>query len=558
MKNKNISALLSLLFPGIGHFYIGKHLDALVILITAISLWLVGLSSDTHLLTFDNYRSFLVWGGLVFIYLYSFIDAYRKTKQAYEVKNANQTKGISVKFLFLSFVPIIVLLSGFYLWQRLQFSHPKKHKLNVVPVLGSEETKKHGFRVGGWCWLGGATMLLKNNDPSITFDKVLLYKEGGTSFSLIFMGGNKQLFGSEYHFSTDSQMRAAKNLGYKAHLRIKNPLIVLGGEQWQIKNWIKNAKQMRADVKTFFLTPINEIKYMVSQGYPVFTDSIPCGKDFNVIEGFEKNNLYVITPEPFEFGLIDPKGTCMVPFPNFYRILWYTKEWDAKSDAELLSLLKWHAQLAPINMRAFVTFMQADKNMDISITFNQLYVVRNVAANFLEKLGHKDLAKGYRQSAQLMAKVNFPAEKQGQRRTEITNALQKIADLEESFYPKWPSPVVSKKTDYLEYAGLLITANKKTDITITSAKQNIPSAQLIYEVYDITTSGPIDLTFKYGVYLPANLIKGKLQVVKLENNNLTHINSEDHSDGTDSTITARINESGKYALILYPEPEVKN
>lgn len=467
------------------------------------------------------------------------------------LKKINFSKGLSAKFILIS-VLFIFLVAAFLFLRPSRFSYPNKYKMNVTPVSGSEETKKYGFKVGGWCWLGGATMLLKHQDPSITFDKVLLFKEGGTSFDFYFPGTGaerKVIEGGEYHATTDSQMRAAKNLGYKAHLRIKNPLIVIGPEKWQIENWIKNAKQLRAEVKTNFLTPVDEIKHMVSQGYPVFTDSIPCGKDFNTIEGYEGNNFYVITPEPKEFGLTDPKGTCPILMPNFFRIVWYTKEWDEKTDDELLSLFRWHAELAPTNMRAFVNFMEEDPNLEAGVTFNQLYVLRNVVADYLNRLGYKDLAQGYKESAKIMASANFPPQENKLHRVEIMEALKKIADIEENLYRQWPSPVVNRKTDYLEYGGILITLDKETEITVKSAKEEIPEGKLVYEVYDIKVSSPFTLTFKYGVYRPANLLKGNVKIVKIENGQITHLDSVEQEE----TISAKADGSGKYALVLYPE-----
>ena len=80
MKNKNISALLSLLFPGLGQLYIGKYIDAVVLMAGASVLWFAIFRRGYYLMTFDNPKSFLVWGALGIIYLYSIFDAYRKTK----------------------------------------------------------------------------------------------------------------------------------------------------------------------------------------------------------------------------------------------------------------------------------------------------------------------------------------------------------------------------------------------------------------------------------------------------------------------------------------------
>lgn len=80
MKNKNIAALLSLLFPGLGQLYIGKWVDGIVFLVAAAFIWIVILTVRPHLQAFDNPRALIIWLGLISIYLYSIIDAYRKTK----------------------------------------------------------------------------------------------------------------------------------------------------------------------------------------------------------------------------------------------------------------------------------------------------------------------------------------------------------------------------------------------------------------------------------------------------------------------------------------------
>lgn len=80
MKNKKISALLSLLFPGLGHLYIGKYIDAVVFIIGAGVLWYALFLRGYFLMMSANPRYYLVLGALVFVYLFSIIDAYRKTK----------------------------------------------------------------------------------------------------------------------------------------------------------------------------------------------------------------------------------------------------------------------------------------------------------------------------------------------------------------------------------------------------------------------------------------------------------------------------------------------
>lgn len=80
MKDKKISSLLSLLFPGLGHFYIGKYFDGIILFWGAGFIWLVLYIRSSYLLTFDNPKSFLVFGALLVVYAIAVVDSYRKTK----------------------------------------------------------------------------------------------------------------------------------------------------------------------------------------------------------------------------------------------------------------------------------------------------------------------------------------------------------------------------------------------------------------------------------------------------------------------------------------------
>lgn len=80
MKDKKVAVLFSLMFPGFGQLYNGRYVDAVVFIIGASVLWFAIFRRSYYLMTFDNPKSFLVWGALVVIYLYSMLDAYRKTK----------------------------------------------------------------------------------------------------------------------------------------------------------------------------------------------------------------------------------------------------------------------------------------------------------------------------------------------------------------------------------------------------------------------------------------------------------------------------------------------
>src|SRR3989338_10503542 len=79
MKNKKISALLSLLFPGLGHLYIKKHVDGTVFIVATAFLWYVMLfPPNSQALNFSSPRSYIFWLGFVVVYCFAIADSYRK------------------------------------------------------------------------------------------------------------------------------------------------------------------------------------------------------------------------------------------------------------------------------------------------------------------------------------------------------------------------------------------------------------------------------------------------------------------------------------------------
>src|SRR3989344_3193032 len=79
MKNKKISALLSLLFPGLGHLYIKKYVDGAVFIVATAFLWYVMLfPPNSQALNFSSPRSYIFWLGFVVVYCYAIADSYRK------------------------------------------------------------------------------------------------------------------------------------------------------------------------------------------------------------------------------------------------------------------------------------------------------------------------------------------------------------------------------------------------------------------------------------------------------------------------------------------------
>lgn len=81
MKNKKTAAFLSLLFPGFGHLYIGKYIDAIVFMVGTGVLWCVFFLRGYYLRSVEPPRYYLILAALVFVYLFSIILSYLKTNK---------------------------------------------------------------------------------------------------------------------------------------------------------------------------------------------------------------------------------------------------------------------------------------------------------------------------------------------------------------------------------------------------------------------------------------------------------------------------------------------
>lgn len=79
-KDPKISLLLSLLFPGLGHLYLKQYIDALVFLIATAFLWFAVYKSPYTQDT-DSLNFYVLWGGVIIVYLYAIFDALRKTNR---------------------------------------------------------------------------------------------------------------------------------------------------------------------------------------------------------------------------------------------------------------------------------------------------------------------------------------------------------------------------------------------------------------------------------------------------------------------------------------------
>ncbi len=80
MKNKKTAVLLSLLLPGLGHLYLKKYFDGIILSVVTIFVWIVLYFVSTSMNIFAG-RALVVTLGLVFLYIYSIFDIIRLTQK---------------------------------------------------------------------------------------------------------------------------------------------------------------------------------------------------------------------------------------------------------------------------------------------------------------------------------------------------------------------------------------------------------------------------------------------------------------------------------------------
>lgn len=80
MKNKKLAGLLSVLWPGLGHVYMGRYPDGIVFMVGSVVLWGVILVKSSYLWEM-GVRGMIFWTGLAVVYVYALVDVVKKVKQ---------------------------------------------------------------------------------------------------------------------------------------------------------------------------------------------------------------------------------------------------------------------------------------------------------------------------------------------------------------------------------------------------------------------------------------------------------------------------------------------
>ena len=133
MKNRSVAALLSLLFPGLGHLYIKKYADGAVFIIATAFLWYVMIfPPNSQALNFNSPRAYIFWLGFAIVYCYAIADSYQKAGGGANVFK----KPFSAPLLAAGGIALLFMMSGFLIfkggWRPFSYSSDWKKEGVVI------------------------------------------------------------------------------------------------------------------------------------------------------------------------------------------------------------------------------------------------------------------------------------------------------------------------------------------------------------------------------------------------------------------------------------------
>jgi len=336
---------------------------------------------------------------------------------------------------------VILFASGafFYFSSNKSIKPPEEFRLNVIHVSDLDESQKLDKRVGGNCYLASTTMMLKSFEPTIEFWQIVIALGNSTSFSYYFPKGNESEIKEGFAGGgTELALKAIKNMGYQPHVRLR-ALPILNNDN----GWIKLATKLGGDAKTYWLTsPMDEYKSVIASGIPLVAAGSPCWQDYNVIEGYDKDKLYVVVPDPDDQGKTEPKMSCSMGLGLQNEVFWATPENKQMRHTEIIADMKSYAQDAPEKMLMYANYLERGSSI-VNFEIGRLYLARLLAAKYLEERRYKELAAGYKKSASLFRELTqFVPPNVVKDKEKIAKTIREIAENEKSLLNKWKSIVV--------------------------------------------------------------------------------------------------------------------
>jgi len=324
---------------------------------------------------------------------------------------------------------IIFVVIGYFYLAKDNYSYPAEYKMNLTHISDIAETAKYGKAAGGNCYLATTAMLLKHFDPSIEFWKVFIYQGNAVSFSYYWPNGaNGGTMANLADGSTDILLTAASNLGFTPHVRAR---MGSGG------SWRDKTIKLGGDFHSYLLNPpMNEYKQVISSDIPLGTSGSPCHNDYNVIEGYNKKELFAIIPDPQDVNRTDPKIGCPVGSGLTHTVFWFTPDGKKISDKDLMLKMKSTVNESLDAMARYVKNLKEGINV---IDFSQkIYLGREFASMYFQEQGSTELAVGYKKSTELLLPIAsvYPPDI-NKHKDEIILQMEKVLENEKGLVKYW-------------------------------------------------------------------------------------------------------------------------
>ncbi len=329
----------------------------------------------------------------------------------------------------------IVALIYFRFFVPKRFEFPEEYKLDVTHVSDLDESLKYSNqRIGGHCHLASTTMMLKSFDPNIEFWRVFIARGNSTSFNYYFPNGRE----SEIQEGLDGKgtamaLKAISNMGYLPHIRLRG-FLILDKNNW----WVQVSKEVGGDVKTYWLnSPMDEYKSVIVSGIPLVTSGSSCWQDYNVIEGYSKDKLFVVVPDPDDQDRTDPEISCSLGIGLQNEVFWATPQSRQIQHDKILSEMKSYALYAPKKILEYANYL--DKGSSIAnFEIEKLYLARLLTAKYLNERSYLKLAAGYGKSASLLQElIQFEPRTAGEHKEKIITNMKLLGENEKSLIEEW-------------------------------------------------------------------------------------------------------------------------
>jgi len=182
---------------------------------------------------------------------------------------------------------------------------------------------------------------------------------------------------------------------------------------------------------------MDEYKSVIASGIPLVAAGSPCWQDYNVIEGYTRDKLFVVVPDPDDQGKTNPKISCSMGLGLQNEVFWATPQDQQMHHSDILADMKSYAKEAPEKMLMYASYLEKGSSI-VNFEIERLYLARLLTAKYLEERGYKELAAGYKKSASLFEELTqFVPSDVVKDNKEIAKTIREIAENEQSLLNKW-------------------------------------------------------------------------------------------------------------------------